>query len=244
MRLLWRTVLLDFSVFRGGNCPGRRAASALGADPRSICYGQRWYAAFSPVFRSTLNAGSAKRISIYEEHLKISAASAARNTMSFCAIIFARSFSGRPIGLLVAQGLFIIAGLCVALPRRSFGLGCLWFAEIIRHLGGLLRKKSQFDLQKFDLNDAVRGALNLLDHEASNRGVVLGVSQAQAALPVRADEVHLQQVILNLAMNVNGCDAELRSRLAANDIGNRAGRGSRGGSVGCRFRHRHSETTS
>ena len=77
--------------------------------------------------------------------------------------------------------------------------------------------------------------------EASSRGVVLGVSQAQAALPVRADEVHLQQVILNLAMNGNGCHAELRSRLAANDVGNRAGRGSRGGSVGCRFGHRHSE---
>ena len=41
----------------------------------------------------------------------------------------------------------------------------------------------------------------------SSRGVVLGVSQAQAALPVRADEVHLQQVILNLAMN--GMDAML-----------------------------------
>ena len=43
--------------------------------------------------------------------------------------------------------------------------------------------------------------------EATTRGVVLGVSQAQAALPVRADEVHLQQVILNLAMN--GMDAML-----------------------------------
>ena len=74
-------------------------------------------------------------------------------------------------------------------------------AEIIRHLGGLLKKKSQIELQEFDLNDAVRGALNLLDPEASSRGIVLGVSQAPAALPVRAEEVHLQQVILNLAMN-------------------------------------------
>ena len=30
-------------------------------------------------------------------------------------------------------------------------------AEIIRHLGGLLKKKSQIELQEFDLNDAVRG---------------------------------------------------------------------------------------
>jgi len=74
-------------------------------------------------------------------------------------------------------------------------------AEIIKHLGGLLRKKSQTELQEFDLNDAVRRAFNLLDHEASSRGVVLNVNQVQAALPVRADEVHLQQVILNLALN-------------------------------------------
>jgi signal transduction histidine kinase len=73
--------------------------------------------------------------------------------------------------------------------------------EIIKHLGGLLKKKSQIELQEFDVNDAVRGALNLLNPEASSRGVVLGVSQAKTALPVRADAVHLQQVILNLALN-------------------------------------------
>ena len=73
--------------------------------------------------------------------------------------------------------------------------------EIIRHVGGLLKKKSSVELQEFDLNDAVRAALNVLDPEASSRGVVLRVSQAQSALPVRADAVHLQQVILNLALN-------------------------------------------
>jgi signal transduction histidine kinase len=79
--------------------------------------------------------------------------------------------------------------------------------EIIKHLGGLLRKKSQAELKEFDLNEAVRGAINFLDPEAQSRGVVLNVSQAQAALPVRADAVHLQQVILNLALN--GMDAML-----------------------------------
>jgi signal transduction histidine kinase len=73
--------------------------------------------------------------------------------------------------------------------------------QIIKHLGGLLRKKSQAELQDFDLNDAVRGALNVLDPEAQSRGVVLDVSQARTALPVRADAVHLQQVILNLGLN-------------------------------------------
>jgi signal transduction histidine kinase len=81
--------------------------------------------------------------------------------------------------------------------------------EIISHLGGLLRKKSQVELQEFDLNDAVRGALNLLDPEASSRGVMLGISQSRATLPVRADQIHLQQVILNLALN--GMDAMMNS---------------------------------
>lgn len=74
-------------------------------------------------------------------------------------------------------------------------------AEIINKLGGLLKKKSRDDLQEIDLNDAVRRAANLLDHEASSRDVVLHVSQAQTVLSVRADAVHLQQVIMNLALN-------------------------------------------
>ncbi len=74
-------------------------------------------------------------------------------------------------------------------------------AEIIKRLGGLMKKNRPVDLETFNLNDAVRGALNLIDAEATNRGVILGVSQAQVALPVRADVVHLQQVILNLALN-------------------------------------------
>ena len=74
-------------------------------------------------------------------------------------------------------------------------------ADIINHLGGLLKKRSQIELQQFDLNDTVRRAVSLLNHEASSRDVVLDVKQVQAVLPVRADAVHLQQVILNLALN-------------------------------------------
>jgi signal transduction histidine kinase len=74
-------------------------------------------------------------------------------------------------------------------------------AEIITHLGGLLKRKSQTELQEFDLNEAVRGVIQFLDPEASRRGVVLSIYQTEAVLPVRADQVHLQQVILNLAFN-------------------------------------------
>jgi len=72
VRLLWRTVLVISACFAAAIAP---AAEPL---PRSVLILDQsatssvWYAAFSPVFRSTLNAGSAKRISIYEEHLDLS----------------------------------------------------------------------------------------------------------------------------------------------------------------------------
>jgi signal transduction histidine kinase len=77
-------------------------------------------------------------------------------------------------------------------------------AEVISHLRGML-KKGAGELQEFDLNDVVRDALYFLDLEASKRGVVLSSDQTKGSLPVRADQINLQQVILNLA--VNGMDA-------------------------------------
>jgi len=83
-------------------------------------------------------------------------------------------------------------------------------AEIIMHLRGLLKKRSEIDLQEFDLNLAVGDAIHILEPEALKRGVSLIASQAKVALPVRADQIHLQQVILNLALNgldaMQGCD--------------------------------------
>ena len=78
-------------------------------------------------------------------------------------------------------------------------------AEIISHMGGLLKKGSASDLRECDFNDVVRAALRILDPEALKRGVELSVHHANGSLPVRVDPIHLQQVILNLA--VNGMDA-------------------------------------
>jgi signal transduction histidine kinase len=77
--------------------------------------------------------------------------------------------------------------------------------DIIRRLRGLFRKRAEIELQDFDLNDAIRATLDILVPEATKRGVELSVNQSQVALPVRADQVQLQQVILNLALN--GMDA-------------------------------------
>ena len=78
-------------------------------------------------------------------------------------------------------------------------------AEIINHLRGLLKKRTKIEFQEFDLNDVVRNALRILEPEALKRGMVVSAVQAETSLPVRADQIRMEQVILNLA--VNGMDA-------------------------------------
>jgi signal transduction histidine kinase len=77
-------------------------------------------------------------------------------------------------------------------------------ADIIRSMRGLLRR-SEIEQREFDLNDCLRDALAIIAPEARSRRVALSAEQASGALPVRADPVHLQQVVLNLA--INGMDA-------------------------------------
>ena len=77
-------------------------------------------------------------------------------------------------------------------------------SDVIRHLRGLL-KKGEIELRRFDLNDAIGDAIHILEPEAMKRGVVLSAAQGQGTCAVRADQVHLQQVLLNLA--TNGMDA-------------------------------------
>ena len=89
-------------------------------------------------------------------------------------------------------------------------------SEIIQHLRKLLKPRREVELQEFDLNDAIAGALHLLLPEATKRGVGLIANGLQRALPVRADQVHLQQVILNLA--TNGMDAMSDSAPGARKI--------------------------
>jgi signal transduction histidine kinase len=78
-------------------------------------------------------------------------------------------------------------------------------SEIISHLRGMLKKRSDVELEEFDFNDVVRDVFHILDPEALKRGVTLSANHAEISLPVRADKIHLQQVIFNLALN--GMDA-------------------------------------
>jgi signal transduction histidine kinase len=78
-------------------------------------------------------------------------------------------------------------------------------SDIIAHLRGLLKKNDALELQDLDLNDVVQDAFRIVRSEALKRGMELDTGRANGFLPVRGDRVHLQQVILNLAMN--GMDA-------------------------------------
>ena len=71
--------------------------------------------------------------------------------------------------------------------------------NVIGNLRNLLRRKS--DTRKCELNAVIADAVQLLAPEASRRNIGLRVNGVQRALSVRADPVHLQQVILNLVTN-------------------------------------------
>ena len=73
--------------------------------------------------------------------------------------------------------------------------------DIIARLRGLLKKRSEIDWTEFDLNDVINGAIQILRPEAEQRSIVVSSPGVTEELRVRADKVHIQQVILNLATN-------------------------------------------
>ncbi|CAN7345643.1 HAMP domain-containing histidine kinase [Phyllobacterium sp. LjRoot231] len=73
--------------------------------------------------------------------------------------------------------------------------------DIIARLRGLLKKRSQIDWQEFDLNEVINSSIRILQPEAERRNILITSHTALKGLRVRADKVHIQQVILNLATN-------------------------------------------
>jgi signal transduction histidine kinase len=73
-------------------------------------------------------------------------------------------------------------------------------AEIIKRLRALL-KHGDLEAKEIDLAEIVSDTIRLIEHQAAERSVVLKVSPVPDNLWVRADRVHIQQVILNVAMN-------------------------------------------
>ena len=78
-------------------------------------------------------------------------------------------------------------------------------SEIIVGLRNLLNDRKEADLRALDLNDTVPELVKIVSPEIAKRGVILRTALTPDALPVRADPIHVQQVIMNLVMN--GMDA-------------------------------------
>lgn len=87
-------------------------------------------------------------------------------------------------------------------------------AEIIQQLRSLMKKRDDRELQMSDLNDSVKEAVSIAAPEAAKHGVRLTTIPGPEALPVKAGNIHLQQVILNLVMNgidaLKSCEAGTR----------------------------------
>jgi signal transduction histidine kinase len=77
-------------------------------------------------------------------------------------------------------------------------------AEIIGHLRGFLRTDER-SLGEVSIARAIADVLHIVEPEAAKRGIAIDYDRGSQELSVRADHVHLQQVLLNLALN--GMDA-------------------------------------
>ncbi|WP_258160397.1 sensor histidine kinase [Rhizobium sp. TH2] len=73
--------------------------------------------------------------------------------------------------------------------------------DMIGRMKGLLKKRSEIDWQEFDLNNVVKSAAQILQADIARKKVRLEIAHHDRALLVRADQVHIQQVVLNLATN-------------------------------------------
>jgi signal transduction histidine kinase len=77
-------------------------------------------------------------------------------------------------------------------------------ADVITHMRELLRRDDSEPLE-IDMNDVIRHVIELLAPEARQRGIFVSTALDSRRLLVRANSVHMQHVLLNLALN--GMDA-------------------------------------
>jgi signal transduction histidine kinase len=74
-------------------------------------------------------------------------------------------------------------------------------SEIITGLRNLLNGRKEADQRALDLNDTVPELVKIVTPEIAKRGVILRTALTPDTLPIRADPIHMQQVIMNLVMN-------------------------------------------
>jgi signal transduction histidine kinase len=89
-------------------------------------------------------------------------------------------------------------------------------SEIMRHMRDLLKRRTESDLERFDLTEVVANALGVLLPEARKRDISVSANDVKQRLPVRGNRIHLQQVLINLAMN--GMDAMVDVAVGAREL--------------------------
>ena len=72
-------------------------------------------------------------------------------------------------------------------------------SDVIKHIRSLV-KKGELVMQPFDMNQAIRDVLNLVNADLARHKVTVETRLAPLPL-VHGDQVHLQQVLLNLTIN-------------------------------------------
>jgi signal transduction histidine kinase len=72
--------------------------------------------------------------------------------------------------------------------------------DIIKHLRMLL-KQGELDAKNINLTELLSDTIGLFKPRAAEQGVTVEIALVPTNLQVRADRVHIQQVLLNLAMN-------------------------------------------
>lgn len=77
-------------------------------------------------------------------------------------------------------------------------------SEVIRRLGALVRNR-EMEMKRIDLNPIILEVVALIRPESRRRGIVIETALAANLPHVRGDNVHLQQILLNLLLN--GMDA-------------------------------------
>jgi signal transduction histidine kinase len=76
-------------------------------------------------------------------------------------------------------------------------------SDVIQHMRSLMRKR-ELAFQPFDLNRAIEDVLHLVRGDLDRRRIAVTTGLAQVPI-VHGDQVHVQQVVLNLILN--GADA-------------------------------------
>ncbi|MGE6784568.1 sensor histidine kinase [Ensifer adhaerens] len=94
--------------------------------------------------------------------------------------------------------------------------------EVIGQLRSMMRK-GDVSVERIDLNDAMRSTVALVNAEMVARRTQVSVSPNAEPLPVQANMVQLQQVILNLILNAADAMAELPPKQRKIEIATRLG---------------------